>query len=125
MKKWLILILLITSIILNIYQFGTISLAGMYTPNEKDRVILGEMTQLVVESDDYQKLAEKEKIHAIDTFVDRNKGGVYPFHYDVTVRTDKESYIFSCTDKKCSEVEIGGWTYSIYSESEPVLPLKK
>lgn len=97
----------------------------MYTPNEEDKVILGEMVQLVVESEEYQKLTETEKVYAITTFVDRNKGGRYPFHYDVIVKTDKESYLFGCKDESCSEMEIGGWMYSRYSEHEPVLPLKK
>ena len=124
MKKWLVWILVI-SVCLNLYQFGKHSWEGMYTPNVGDKEILSEMTQLVVESKDYKKLAENEKVYAIETNVDRNKGGVYPFHYDVTVKTDKESYIFSCVDKTCSDMEIGGWTYSRYSEDEPVLPLKK
>lgn len=124
MKKWLAWILVI-SVCLNLYHFGKNSWIGMYTPNEKDMIILGEMTQLVVESKDYQKLAETEKIYAIIAGVDRNKGGGYPFHYGVTVRTNKESYIFSCRDKTCSDMEIGGWTYSRYSEDEPVLPLKE
>lgn len=107
------------------YHFGKDSWIGMYTPNEEDMIILGEMAQLVVESKDYQKLAETEKIYAITTGVDRNKGGVFPFHYGVTVRTNKESYIFSCKDRTCSDMEIGEWSYSRYSEDEPVLPLKE
>lgn len=107
------------------YHFGKIFWLEMYTPTEKDQVILGEMTQRVVESEKYQKLAVTEKVYAITAGVDRNKGGVYPFHYDVTVRTDKESYIFSCKDNTCSDMKIGGWTYSRYSEDKPVLPLKE
>ncbi|ARK24159.1 hypothetical protein SporoP37_05310 [Sporosarcina sp. P37] len=124
MKKWLVWILVI-SVCLNLYQFGKDFWVGLYTPTEEDRVILGEMTQFVVESEEYRKIAETEKIYAITTGVDRNKGGGYPFHYDVMVKTDKESYIFYCMDKTCSDMEIGGWTYSRYSEDEPVLPLKK
>lgn len=125
MKKWLIWILLILSVCLNVYHFGKDFWTGMYTPNEKDQVILGEMVQQVVESGEYQKIAEREKIYAISTGVDRNKGGVYPFHYEVTIRTDKESYIFSCKEKTCSKIGSAGWTYSRYSEHDPVLPLKK
>ena len=125
MKKRLILFLLIASVLLNVYHFGKDFWVGMYTPNEKDQVILSEMVQLVIESEEYQKLAETEEIRAIATGVDRNKGGVYPYHYGVSVRTDKQTYLFSCQDKTCSKMGIGGWTYSRYSENEPVLPLKE
>jgi hypothetical protein len=124
-KRWILWTLLIISLCFNVYAIGKDSWVSMYTPTTEDQVILGEMTQLVVESDAYQNLTETEKVYAITTAVDRNKGGVYPFHYDVTVRTDKQSYIFSCKDKTCSDMEIGGWSYSRYSEDEPVLPLKK
>ncbi|MEK3995405.1 hypothetical protein MKY29_11685 [Psychrobacillus sp. FSL K6-2365] len=125
MKKGLLLFLLVVSVLLNVYHFGKDFWVGMYTPNEKDQVILSEMVQLVVESEEYQKLADTEKIRAIEVGVDRNKGGVYPFHYGVSVRTDKRTYLFSCQDKTCSEMGIGGSTYSRYSENEPVLPLKE
>lgn len=97
----------------------------MYTPNEQDEIILGEMVQLTLESEDYQKIAEREKIYAITSGVDRNKGGAYPFHYGVMVKTDQQTYIFSCEDKTCSKVDNGEWTYSRYSEEDPVLPLKE
>ena len=125
MKKGLILFLLVVSILLNVYHFGKDFWVGMHTPNEKDKVLLGEMVQLVIESEEYQNLGQKEKIYAITTSVNRNTGGVYPFHYDVTVETDKESYIFSCKNKTCREIGIEGRTYSKYSEYESVLPLKK
>lgn len=124
MKKWLIG-LLILSLCLNIYQFGKGVWQSLYTPTKEDWVLLGEMTQRVVESEEYQQLAETEKIYAITTGVDRNKGGGYPFHYDVVVKTDKQSYFFYCKEKTCTDIEIGGWSYSRYSEEEPVLPLKE
>ncbi|MBO1912515.1 hypothetical protein J4G37_47915, partial [Microvirga sp. 3-52] len=98
MKKRILWTLLIISLCFNVYAIGKNFWVGMYTPNLEDQDILGEMTQLVVESDAYQKLTETEKVYAITTGVDRNKGGVYPFHYGVSVRTDKQSYIFSCKD---------------------------
>lgn len=125
MKKRFILFLLVVSILVNVYHFGKDFWVGMHTPDEKDKILLGEMVQHVVESEEYQNLAQKEKIYAITTSVNRNKGGVYPFHYDVTVETEKESYIFNCKDKACSEIGIGGSTYSRYSENESVLPLNK
>lgn len=125
MKKRFILFLLVVSILVNVYHFGKDFWVGMHTPDEKDKILLGEMVQHVVESEEYQNLAQKEKIYAITTSVDRNKGGVYPFHYNVTVETEKESYIFNCKDETCSEIGIGGRTSSRYSENESVLPLKK
>ncbi|WP_239431560.1 hypothetical protein [Sporosarcina sp. ACRSL] len=125
MKKGLLLFLLVVSVLLNVYHFGKDYWVGMYTPNEKDQVILSEMVQLVVESKEYQQLVETEKVRAIAPSVDRNKGGRYPFHYGVSVRTDRQTYIFYCQDESCSSMTIGAWTYSRYSEQEPVLLLKE
>ena len=74
MKKWLIG-LLILSLCLNIYQFGKGVWQSLYTPTNEDRMLLGEMTQRVVESEEYQQLAETEKIYAITTGVDRIRVG--------------------------------------------------
>ena len=124
MKKWILGVLII-SIGFNIYFIGKNFWEGMYIPNSEDSVILSEMTQLVVQSDSYKRISENEKVYAIAAGVDRNKGGVYPFHYGVSVRTDKQTYIFSCKDKACGEMNSGETTYSRYSEEEPVLPLKQ
>lgn len=124
MKKWLIWVLVL-SICLNLYLFGKDFWFEMYTPNEKDKVILGEMVQHVVKSEDYKKLDVAERIYAITPGVDRNKGGVYPFHYDVKVSTDKQSYIFTCMDKTCTKIKMDGLTSSRYTNNEPVLPLKE
>lgn len=45
------------------------------------------------------------------------------FHDEIHVETDKESYIFTCIDEKCTDVSNEGWTYSRYSEEKPILPL--
>ena len=124
MKKWFYGILII-SIGFNIYHVGKNLWEGMYIPNDEDSIILSEMTQLVVESDSYKRISENEKVYAIATGVDRNKGGVFPFHYGVSVRTDQQTYIFSCEDKTCGEVGIPETTYSRYSEEEPILPLNQ
>lgn len=123
MKKWLLLLLII-SICLNIYQFGKVYWTGLFTPNEEDEEILGEMVQLVVESEAYEELTEKEKVYSITTSVDRFKGGSHPYQYEVVVSTDKQSYSFTCTDAKCADVELGGWFYSRYTEEAPILPFK-
>lgn len=125
MRKW-ITPLLVISIIVNINLFLYIWMTSFYTFKEQDKRILGEMTVKVLESEEFQQIAdsEKEKIYAIESGVDRWKGGVFPYHYSVTLRTNKESYDFYCADAACNKVEIGGWSYSRYSGNQPTLPLK-
>lgn len=53
-RKWL----LVGSLLLNGYLTGKGFWVGQSTPNEEDRIMLGEMTALVTASTDYQKLAE-------------------------------------------------------------------
>ncbi|MEI3614483.1 hypothetical protein [Pseudogracilibacillus sp. SO30301A] len=95
-----------------------------YEPSSEEKVILSEMIQKTVESEDYKRLAKKENVIAIDTSIDKNKGGVFPYYFEVSVRTDKETYLFYCSDDKCSKMENGGWTYSIYQDEDPRLPFK-
>lgn len=124
MKKWLIGALSI-SILLNVYFVVKNQWEDMYTPNDQDKLILSEMTQMVVASEDYKTLSENENIYAIESYVDRNKGGVYPFHYGVSVRTSNQTYLFSCNDKSCKTITKYGTTASRYANEDPVLPLKK
>ncbi|MBZ5199798.1 hypothetical protein HU147_01100 [Planomicrobium chinense] len=124
MKKWRIW-LLVGSLLLNVYLIGKGVWVGQSTPNEEDRIMLGEMTALVAASADYQKLAETEQVFAVKPGVDRNKGGAYPYHYGVVVETEQQSYIFSCTDSACGKMEIAGTMYSRYSEEKPMLPLEQ
>lgn len=123
-KRWLIGILII-SLLLNAYGAGKTYWDSLFVPNEKDIAILGEMTQMVISSKEYKKIAKYEKIYSIIPGVNRLDGGVYPYYYDIIVSTNKEAYLFSCENKKCSKVEKYGEMYSDYSEDEPVLPLKK
>lgn len=95
-----------------------------YIPNEEDQIILGEMVQKTVASEDYESIPSEEEVISIETSVDKNKGGAYPYFYEVHVRTTQETYHFSCKDRKCSEVENGGWSYSVYEDEDPRLPLK-
>ena len=121
MKKWLILFLVL-SLAMNLLLYGVIFWKGMYTANEKDQVILGEMVQQVIESQQYKSLNEKEKVLAVNSSVDRNKGGVFPFHYSVMVYTAEKVYIFECKDKNCAAVGLVGTMYSRYEDSELLLP---
>ena len=86
-----------------------------------------EMTKMVLDSEQYKKIASKEHIYAIEQGVSRfnvaDPSSV--FHYEVYVKTDQQSYIFMCKDKACSDVKNEGWTYSRYSDQKPILPLNK
>lgn len=93
------------------------------TPEEK--IILSEMVQKTVESEDYKKIAEQEKVIAIDTGINKNKCGAFPYYFLVSVRTDKQTYLFSCNNKQCLEMENEEWTYSIYKDETPRLPFKE
>lgn len=126
MRKW-IAPLLVINIIVNINLLLYVWMSSFYTFNEQDKKILGEMIPKVLESKDYHEIAarENEKIYAIEPEVDQWKGGIFPFQYSVMVRTNKETYQFYCQDAACNNVEIGSWSYSRYSEEEPVLPLKE
>ena len=93
-----------------------------YTPSSGESVILSEMIQKTVECEDYKKIAESDKIIAVESSIDRNKGGVFPFYFSVDVRTDKQTYIFSCSNKQCDTMDNGSWTYSRYEDEKPRLP---
>ena len=126
-KIKLLYILLFMSIVMNGYLGITRYIQSTYTPNLDDQAILGEMTKMVIESEQYQDIASRETVYAIKQGVNRfnvaNPSSI--FHYEVHVKTDKQTYIFSCVDKLCTNVSNEGWTYSTYSEEEPILPLKK
>ena|SRR5690625_2063319 len=115
--------LLVISIAVNLFIFGKYLLIDQwYEPSEDENTILSEMVQKTVESEDYKRIANKEKVIAIDTGMDKNKGGVFPYYFDVSVSTDKQTYIFSCSDEQCSKMENEEWTYSIYEDEKTRLP---
>ncbi|MGE7879725.1 hypothetical protein [Peribacillus muralis] len=125
MKNKLLITVLITSIAFNLFLFGRwFIFERAYEPSESEQVILSEMVQKTVEGEDYQKIAEKENIIAIDANLDKNKGGAFPYYLGVSVRTDKQTHLFSCDDDQCSEMESAGTAYSRYKDEEPSLPLK-
>lgn len=126
MKHKIVLILLIISLGVNIFFFGKRTFFELpYSPTPEEKVILSEMVQKTIDSEDYQKIAEKENIIAIDTSVDKNKGGVFPYYLEVGVRTAKQTYLFSCNNDQCSKMENEGWTYSIYQDESSRLPFEK
>lgn len=125
MKKKIFIALLIISLGLNLYILGKwLVVEQWYEPSPEENVILSEMIQKTVKSEDYKKLEEKENIIAIDAGIDKNKGGVFPYYFGVSVRTDEQTYLFSCNNDQCSKMEIGGWTYSIYEDESPRLPFR-
>ncbi|TRM10776.1 hypothetical protein FH966_03060 [Lentibacillus cibarius] len=125
MKFKIVLILLTLSISVNLFILGKWLLVNQwYDPSADEKVILSEMVQKTIESEDYKRIASKENVIAIDTGMDKNKGGVFPYYFGVSVRTDKQTYIFSCSDELCNEMENGEWTYSIYQDEKPRLPFE-
>ncbi|MDY0393934.1 hypothetical protein ACFSMW_16310 [Virgibacillus halophilus] len=126
MKFKIILILLIFSVAVNLFILGKWLLVDQwYEPSPDEKTVLSEMVQKTIESEDYKRIANKEKVIAIDTGIDKKKGGGFPYYFGVSVRTDKQTYIFSCSDEQCSKMENGEWTYSIYQDEKPQLPFEK
>ncbi|MBD8004624.1 hypothetical protein [Bacillus norwichensis] len=126
MKNKIIIALFVVSLGLNLFLLGKwLLFEQWYTPTLEEETILSEMVQKTIESEEYKRLADKENIIAIDTSLDKNKGGVFPYYFSVNVRTDKRTYLFSCKDSQCMELENGGSTYSIYQDESPRLPFKK
>lgn len=126
MKNKLLVTLLIFSIGANIFLFGRwFFLEHAYEPSENEQVILNEMVQKTVESKEYKKLAEKENIIAIESHMDKNKGGKFPYYFEVSFRTDIQTYLFNCDNDQCTEIGSAGTTYSRYKDEEPRLPFKK
>ncbi|MFJ7933232.1 hypothetical protein [Sporosarcina sp. NPDC096371] len=126
-KLCFVVILLFISLILNLYLGITSYIKSSYTPNLDDQVILGEMTRMVLQNEQYQDIALRETIYSIKQGVSRfnvaNPSSI--FFYEISVQTEQQTYIFTCTDESCTDVSNEGWTYSRYSEEEPVLPLNK
>ncbi|KIL45889.1 hypothetical protein [Jeotgalibacillus campisalis] len=126
MKKKIVLALLIISLSVNLYILGKwLVVEQWYEPSSEEKVILSEMVLKTIESEDYKNIVEKDNIIAIETSIDKNKGGVFPYYFEVSVRTEEQTYLFSCNNDKCSTMENGGWTYSIYKDESPRLPFKK
>ncbi|MGE7591022.1 hypothetical protein [Peribacillus sp. NPDC101480] len=126
MKNKILLVLLIISLGVNFYIFGKWFLTEQrYEPSSEEKVILSEMLLKTIESEEYKRLAEKENIIAIDANMDKNKGGVFPYYFEVSVRTDIQTYLFACSNEQCSEMESAGTTYSRYKEEVPRIPFKK
>lgn len=126
-KLIFVIFLLIISLIFNLYFGVTSYVKYSYTPNLDDQVILGEMTKMVLQNEQYQEIASRETVYSIKQGVSRfnvsNPSSV--IFYEISVQTEKQDYIFTCTDVSCTDVSIGGWSGSRYSEEEPVLPLNK
>ncbi|MEK4130083.1 hypothetical protein NYE67_10400 [Solibacillus sp. FSL W8-0474] len=80
---------------------------------------------MVLQTEQYQEIASRETIYAIKQGVSRfnvsEPSSIY--HYEISVQTEKQTYIFNCKDKLCTKVSNDGWSYSRYSDNEPVLPL--
>jgi hypothetical protein len=125
MKNRIVLILLIVSLGVNMYIAGKwILFERGYEPTSEEKIIMDEMVQKTIESEDYKKIVKKEDVIAIDRDIDKYKGGAFPYNMEVSVRTNKQTYLFFCDDDRCSKMVNEGWTASIYQDEEPRLPLK-
>lgn len=83
MKYKIILSLLIISVGVNWFILGKwLLFEQWYEPTPEEKIILSEMVQKTIVSEDYKRLAEKENIIAIDTSLDKNKGGVFPYYFN-------------------------------------------
>lgn len=127
MKKIIFIVLFCLSIGGNLYLVGSSYLKSTYTPTKEDLEVLGEMTKMVLETDQYEYITSKEQVFAIEPGVSRfnvaNPSSI--FHYEVYVKTNEQTHIFYCDDEACENVSNGGSMYSRYSEEGPILPLKK
>lgn len=126
MKRNISIQLLCVSIALNIFFIVSNTIKSTYILDQDDLGLVAEMTRMTVDSEDYAEIAARETIYAIEPAVGRfklSRSSVYD--YEVLVKTDVSSYIFSCTDAVCSDVENGGHFYSRYSEEKPLLPISE
>ncbi|KZB90649.1 hypothetical protein ABEP17_08550 [Priestia flexa] len=125
MKKKVVKILLVMSVGMNAYWLVKhYAFDRMYDPDEKEQIILNEMIQRTIESKDYQEIAKTKDIKSIESSMDKNKGGRYPYYFNVSVRTTEGTYLFGCSDEQCTDIEKYGETYSIYQDEKPRLPLE-
>ena len=111
-KSKLLYILFFISIVMNVYLGITSYIKSTYTSNLDDQDILEEMTKMIIESEQYEDIASRETVYAINKGVNRfNVANPSPiFHYKVYVKTEKQTYIFNYTDKLCANVSNEGWT---------------
>jgi|SRR5690625_745861 len=115
------------SLIFNVYLGITSYMKSTYIPDIDDQELLAEMTKMVLDNEKYKEISSNEQIYAIKQSVNRfnvaDPSSI--FNYEVYVKTNKQSYIFTCKDEICSDIENGGTTYSRYSDEKPILPLNK
>lgn len=119
MKKKLVLVLVIVSLGINLFLLGD---RLFVQPTAEEEIALSEMVQKTVESADYQTIASQEKVIAIDPWMEKLKGGVFPYNFGVNVYTDTQTHIFACADAACSAMKSTGTMYSIYKDEDPRLP---
>ncbi|WP_414047706.1 hypothetical protein ACMGE7_02185 [Macrococcus equi] len=118
----LLLITMPSLFILLCYQFN-----NYWTqPTKEDSKRLGEMTLKVMHSPSYEKISNREKVFAVVPSVYRFNRPKDSYIYEVNVKTDKQTYSYSCDDDnydnkrhKCNNVHVSGWSYSEYSEDPP------
>lgn len=118
------MILLVLSVATNLFVFGRWILVDQWaTPSSEEKIILSELIQRTVESEDYKTI--EEPIVAIEATMDRNKGGVFPYYFAINVLTEEQNYIFSCSNEACDTMQIDSLAESRYQDESPRIPLKE
>lgn len=127
MKKSTILmgLVLFASLAATAYLAGDRYIYRSFAPNIEDQAILGEMTMMVLESQQYKTIAARETVYAVKQGVDRFNSGdpTSIYNYQITVVTDQNTYGFTCDDEACSKVSNGSWGGDLYQDAHPILPL--
>jgi len=122
LKRKLLVILLVLSVATNLFVFGRWILVDQWaTPSSEEKIILSELIQRTVESEDYKTI--EEPIVAIEATMDRNKGGVFPYYFAINVHTDEQKYVFSCSNEACDTMQIDSLAESRYQDESPRIPL--
>ncbi|WP_181917259.1 hypothetical protein [Virgibacillus dokdonensis] len=93
-KRKIFMLLFAISISFNVYLVGkSFIVKKLIEPTDEEEIMLSEMVQKTVESEDYKHLAKKEDIIAIQAGVDKFKGGSFPYTLEVSVKqTNRHIY---------------------------------
>ncbi|WJY26283.1 hypothetical protein [Sporosarcina trichiuri] len=118
-------VLLYASIVSIVYLLADRYVFRSFAPDIEDQAILGEMTMMVLESQQYKAIAAKETVYAVKQGVDRFNSGdpSSVYSYEIAIVTDKDTYGFTCDDDACTAVSNGSWGGDLYQDIHPILPI--
>lgn len=111
------------SLVGNVYFISNQHVSKTFTPQDSDLDVLAEITQIVTESDEYKEIAERENVYAIKPAFSRFNvaGPTSIFRYEIQVKTDEATHVFTCTDQQCTNVEDGERLESEYENRQLLL----